>query len=108
MPFRSTRRTHHTTTTTAPRRGLFGRSKPAHHQHTTTTTRPVHHQAPVHHQKRHATFSDKISGAMLKLKGTLRGHPGEKVSNIKDSQQQSNLGSNKISTGRGHSSHARN
>ncbi|KAI1250640.1 hypothetical protein MGN70_007697 [Eutypa lata] len=79
MPFRSTRRTHHTTTTTAPRRGLFGRSKPAHHQHTTTTTRPVHHQAPVHHQKRHATFSDKISGAMLKLKGTLRGHPGEKA-----------------------------
>jgi hypothetical protein len=34
----------------------------------------------VVHQKRHATFGDKVSGALLKLKGTIMGRPGEKVS----------------------------
>jgi hypothetical protein len=57
--------THHTTTTThttTRRRGLFGRRQ------------------PVVHQKRHATFGDKISGALKKLKGTIMGRPGVKVS----------------------------
>ena len=78
MPFRSTRTT---------RRGLFGRTKPARQHHTTTTTHPrrTHHTTtttttrPVHHQKRKATIGDKISGAMLKLKGTITRRPGEKV-----------------------------
>lgn len=54
---------HHatTTTTTTRRRGFFGRKK------------------VVHHQKRHATLGDKISGAMLKLKGSLTRRPGQKV-----------------------------
>lgn len=60
MPFR-TGRAHHTTTTTTQRRGLFGQKK------------------VVHHQKRHATMGDKISGAMLKLKGSLTRRPGQKV-----------------------------
>ncbi|ORY68781.1 uncharacterized protein BCR38DRAFT_406678 [Pseudomassariella vexata] len=51
----------HTTTTTTTRHGLFGRKK------------------VVHHQKRKATIGDKISGAILKLKGTLTHRPGEKV-----------------------------
>ncbi|KAK8139722.1 hypothetical protein PG984_000845 [Apiospora sp. TS-2023a] len=54
---------HHatTTTTTTRRRGFFGRKK------------------VVHHQKRHATLGDKISGAMLKLKGSLTRRPGQKA-----------------------------
>ncbi|KAJ9141677.1 hypothetical protein NKR23_g7751 [Pleurostoma richardsiae] len=53
-------RTHHTTTTTTTRRrGLFSR--------------------PVHHQKRKPSIGDKISGAFLKLKGSLTGRPGEKA-----------------------------
>ncbi|CAJ2502313.1 Uu.00g097070.m01.CDS01 [Anthostomella pinea] len=60
--------THTTTTTTTRRRGLFSRRP-----HTTTTS------APVHHHKRHATLGDKISGAMLKLKGTLTRRPGVKA-----------------------------
>ncbi|KAI1258631.1 hypothetical protein F5Y18DRAFT_341807 [Xylariaceae sp. FL1019] len=57
------RRAHHhtTTTTTTQRHGLFSRSK------------------PVHHQKRHATIGDKVSGALLKLKGTLTHRPGQKA-----------------------------
>ncbi|KAI1738948.1 hypothetical protein F4680DRAFT_423429 [Xylaria scruposa] len=56
---------HHQTTTTTHRRGggVFGRS----------------HQQPVHHQKRHATLGDKISGALLKLKGTITHRPGQKA-----------------------------
>ncbi|KAF4785004.1 hypothetical protein HER10_EVM0001669 [Colletotrichum scovillei] len=94
MPLRTTRHT----TTTAPRRSIFSRRRaPAHttHHHTTTkTTRttkrgggglfsrrrgPVTHTAPVHHQRRKPSMGDKISGAMLKLKGTLTRRPGQKA-----------------------------
>ena len=34
----------------------------------------------VHHQKRRASLGDKISGALLKLKGSLTRRPGTKVS----------------------------
>ncbi|KAI0407634.1 hypothetical protein F4802DRAFT_520051 [Xylaria palmicola] len=51
---------------------------------TTTTTRRRHHgfstrAQPVHHHKRHATLGDKVSGALLKLKGTLTHRPGQKA-----------------------------
>ncbi|KAI0538153.1 hypothetical protein GGR58DRAFT_501460 [Xylaria digitata] len=62
---------HHTTartTTTHHHHGLFSRAKPVHH----------HHQK-VHHQKRHATLGDKVSGALLKLKGTIMHRPGQKA-----------------------------
>lgn len=61
---------HTTTRTTTTRRhhGLFSRAQPAHH-----------HSTPVHHHKRHATLGDKVSGALLKLKGTLTHRPGQKV-----------------------------
>ncbi|KAG6146801.1 hypothetical protein E4U37_000136, partial [Claviceps purpurea] len=65
MPFGS--RTHHhthtttTTTTTAPRRrGLFSRRQ------------------PVVHQKRKASLGDKVSGALMKLRGSLTRRPGLK------------------------------
>ncbi|KAI1500772.1 hypothetical protein F5X99DRAFT_409694 [Biscogniauxia marginata] len=50
---------HTTTTTTTRRRGLFSR--------------------PVHHQKRHASLGDKISGAFMRLKGSLTRRPGKKA-----------------------------
>ncbi|KAI0434319.1 hypothetical protein F5Y09DRAFT_296593 [Xylaria sp. FL1042] len=56
---------HHATTRTTTTRhhhGLFGRSQPVHH-----------------HQKRHATLGDKVSGALLKLKGTITHRPGRKA-----------------------------
>jgi hypothetical protein len=71
-----TRRAHHTTTTAprrAPRRSVFGRRR-AHVTHTTHT-----HAAPVHHQKRRPSIGDKISGALLKLKGSLTRRPGQKA-----------------------------
>ncbi|KAI0015995.1 hypothetical protein F4780DRAFT_716367 [Xylariomycetidae sp. FL0641] len=59
MPYRTTHTT--TTHTTTRRRGLFGRSR------------------RVHHHKRHATLGDKVSGALLKLRGTLTRRPGKKA-----------------------------
>ncbi|KAI1271112.1 hypothetical protein F5Y07DRAFT_404742 [Xylaria sp. FL0933] len=72
MPLHSTTKT----TTTRRHHGLFGRTQPAHHQHST------HHHQVHHHQKRHVTLGDKVSGALLKLKGTLTHRPGQKVSSL--------------------------
>lgn len=72
------RRTHATTARKAPVTTT-----------TTTTTRTTrttgahgHHAtaAPVHHHKRHATMGDKVSGALMKLRGSLTRRPGLKVS----------------------------
>lgn len=54
---------------------------------TTTTTRTTKHHGSragvgttgVHHQKRHATMGDKVSGALMKLRGSLTRRPGLKV-----------------------------
>jgi hypothetical protein len=102
------RRAHHTTTaphttrttrsTTRPslKTRLLGpkhthattaRRAPATTTTTTTTTRTTrttggHHAAtaaPVHHHKRHATMGDKVSGALMKLKGSLTHKPGVKA-----------------------------
>lgn len=71
---RRSTRTHHTTThtaTTAPKTSR--RSRRTHAPVTTTTA------APVHYHKRKASIGDKISGAMLKLKGSLTHRPGQKA-----------------------------
>jgi len=52
-------RSHHTTTTTT-RRGFLGRKKVVHHY-------------------RKPTMKDKISGAFLRLKGSLTRRPGVKA-----------------------------
>ncbi|USP76646.1 hypothetical protein yc1106_03920 [Curvularia clavata] len=52
---------------------------------TTTTTRTTRttgthgRAAPVHHHKRHATMGDKVSGMMMKLRGSLTRRPGLKA-----------------------------
>lgn len=84
---------HTTTRSTAPRRSIMSRFRRNPHraarttQTTTTTTRTtkVHNggvgttRAPVHHHKRKVSLGDKISGAMLKLKGTLTHKPAVKA-----------------------------
>jgi hypothetical protein len=73
-----------TTTTIEPR------SEAIRHNHTTgaTGTRTTRssrwggssrRNEPVVHHKRHASVGDKISGAMMKLKGSLTKRPGVKV-----------------------------
>lgn len=67
---RAPARTHHTVTTTTttrkPRRGFLGGGRRT-------------HAAPVHHQQRRPSMKDKVSGALLKLKGSLTRRPGVKV-----------------------------
>ena len=53
-----------TTTTTTTTTSGFGRS---------------HGAAPVHHHRRKASMGDKVSGAMMKLRGSLTRRPGLKV-----------------------------
>lgn len=76
-PVTTTTRTTRTTRaprTTAPRTGLFSRRRaaPAKRSHV--------HATPVHHQKRRPSMKDKVSGALLKLKGSLTHRPAVKVS----------------------------
>jgi hypothetical protein len=46
---------------------------------TTVTTTTTTTNAPVHHQRRRASIGDKVSGALMKLRGTLTRRPGLKV-----------------------------
>jgi hypothetical protein len=67
-----TRHGHHTPVSTGTHN--------THHMHAPHTAMGTIPAAPaIHHQKRKTTIGDKISGAMLKLKGTLTHHPGQKV-----------------------------
>ncbi|KAH7149495.1 hypothetical protein B0J13DRAFT_551617 [Dactylonectria estremocensis] len=90
-------RTHgHTTTARAPRQSIFSRRRAAPRRQkvvtTTTTTRKPRHslfggsrttratRTPVvHHQQRKPTMKDKVSGALLKLKGSLTHRPAVKA-----------------------------
>ncbi|KAG8677039.1 hypothetical protein FPOAC2_03158 [Fusarium poae] len=71
-PARSNRHTVTTTTTTTtkPRRGMFGGG---------STARRTHGAAPVHHHQRKPSMKDKVSGALLKIKGSLTRRPGVKA-----------------------------
>lgn len=89
---------HTVTTTTAPRRrGLFHRRA----RHTTTTTTTPRRRglfsrrAPVQHHKRHATIGDKISGALLKLRGSLTRRPGMKAAGTRRMHGTDGLGSHR-------------
>jgi hypothetical protein len=71
-------------TTTTYRPTMMDRLRGRHGHRETVTTGTTRRRGGlfshrVHHQKRHATLGDKISGAMLKLKGTLTHRPGVKA-----------------------------
>ncbi|KAG5666021.1 hypothetical protein KAF25_010146 [Fusarium avenaceum] len=74
-PARSHRHTTTTTTTTTtkPRRGMFSGGA-GRRTHATTAN-----AAPVHHHQRRPSMKDKVSGALLKLKGSLTRRPGVKA-----------------------------
>ncbi|EOA92185.1 hypothetical protein ACJQWK_02997 [Exserohilum turcicum] len=59
-----------TTTTTRTTRTTGGRGR---------TTGGYGRTAPVHHHKRHATMGDKVSGMLMKLRGSLTRKPGLKA-----------------------------
>ncbi|PQE19638.1 hypothetical protein CJF32_00008889 [Rutstroemia sp. NJR-2017a WRK4] len=79
----------HTTTTVTTRPSLLTRlrggrtHRRTYESNTThTRTRRTHahtHAQPVHHHRRKVSLGDKISGAMLKLKGSLMHRPGVKA-----------------------------
>jgi BRCT domain type II-containing protein len=80
-----TTRSRHTTRKTSPRAGggiFSGRRRRAparaHHTHTHTTT-TTHHRAPATHHRRKPSLGDKISGALMKVKGSLTRRPGVKA-----------------------------
>jgi len=65
MPFYSSRRRHHPRTyeTTGHRRRTWGRGR----------------REPLHRPPRHTSIRDKVSGALLKLKGSITRNPGTKA-----------------------------
>lgn len=97
MPLRTYRSAPHTTRTTRTRPSLKARllgggrrtrrTPAATTTTTTTTTRTTrthgahgaHGAVPVHHHKRHVTVGDKVSGALMKLRGSLTRRPGLKA-----------------------------
>ncbi|KAF8459057.1 hypothetical protein BGX38DRAFT_1264761 [Terfezia claveryi] len=75
MPF--LRSTHTTTAKPSLMSRIMGRSP---RTHTTRTT-------PVHHHKRRPSIGDRISSAMLKLKGSLTNRPGQKTERAQDTRE---------------------
>jgi hypothetical protein len=71
-------------TRTARRSGGWGRN------------RRTAHTAPVTHHKRHATIGDKISGAMLKLKGSLTHRPAVKAAGTRRMHGTDGRGSHRV------------
>ncbi|PBP19479.1 hypothetical protein BUE80_DR009735 [Diplocarpon rosae] len=68
-------RTTKTTTTVEP-----GAQRPVHTSRWGGYRRTAAHTTtPGVHHKRHVTIGDKISGAIMKLKGSLTGRPGVKA-----------------------------
>ncbi|KAK6358253.1 hypothetical protein TWF730_007603 [Orbilia blumenaviensis] len=67
------RRRHTTTTTTTTRTTRSSHPRRHHHTHATTAV------APVHHQRRRPGLGDKISGALMRIKGSLTRRPGLKA-----------------------------
>lgn len=91
-------RRHHRPTTTTTReskpslmtrlKGPNARTKTVKTKTTTTRHGPSTHRTskrrwgvsqPQHHHKRKVTMGDKVSGAMMRLKGSLTRRPGVKV-----------------------------
>jgi len=52
--------------------------------------------APVHHHKRHVSIGDKLSGAMLKLKGSLTHRPAVKAAGTRRMHGTDGRGSHRV------------
>merc|ERR1711977_702908 len=86
-------KTTKTTTTVQPgaarpvRASRWGGNRRTAAHHTTT---------PVVRQRRHATIGDKISGAMMKLKGSLTRRPGVKAAGTRRMHGTDGKGSHRV------------
>ncbi|KAH8782610.1 hypothetical protein BGZ57DRAFT_852814 [Hyaloscypha finlandica] len=123
MPFRSSRRNNVVATrTTKPTlmTRLRGRHAKTQTVKTTTTVEPrttaAHHTTgantrttrssrwgrntrrnePIVHHRRHASVGDKISGAMMKLKGSLTRRPGVKAAGTRRMHGTDGRGSRRV------------
>ncbi|KAH0612766.1 uncharacterized protein H6S33_009146 [Morchella sextelata] len=71
---------------------------------TTTTTRRTHRggagrtAAPVHQQRRRPSIGDKISGALMKLRGSLTRRPGMKAAGTRRMRGTDGRGSHAATT----------
>ncbi|KAF8864975.1 hypothetical protein BDZ45DRAFT_470241 [Acephala macrosclerotiorum] len=89
-------RTVKTTTTIEPRSAAVA------HGHNTRATRRsgwgrnTRANEPVVHHKRHATMGDKVSGAMMKLKGSLTRRPGLKAAGTRRMHGTDGKGSHRV------------
>jgi len=86
-------RTVKTTTTVEPRSAAVG------HTHNTRRSgwgRNTRRNEGVVHHKRHATMGDKVSGAMMKLKGTLTRRPGLKAAGTRRMHGTDGRGSHRV------------
>ncbi|PCG93316.1 Hypothetical protein PENO1_084220 [Penicillium occitanis (nom. inval.)] len=75
---------HGTTTAPTRRRGYNTRS--------TRAAAPVHH----HHHRRKPSIGDKISGAMMRVKGSLTRRPGEKAAGTRRMRGTDGRGSRRV------------
>ncbi|KAL2073755.1 hypothetical protein VTL71DRAFT_11081 [Oculimacula yallundae] len=64
--------------------------------HTTHATHGHATHAPVARQRRHATIGDKISGAMMKIKGSLTRRPGVKAAGTRRMHGTDGRGSHRV------------
>ncbi|PUU78389.1 hypothetical protein B9Z19DRAFT_1025461 [Tuber borchii] len=80
-----TRRRTVTTTTTVPRTTR----RHNHHHHTTTA-------APVHHHQRRPSIGDKISGALMRIRGSLTHRPGVKAAGTRRMHGTDGRGSHRV------------
>ena len=105
-----------TTRTTTTKSGLFGRKRTTTTKTSTnpltgnTTVTQTHHGAPGHHgthghhggvttsngiPRRKVTMGDKVSGAMMKLRGTLTRRPGLKAAGTRRMHGTDGLGTHR-------------
>lgn len=114
-----TTRTTHTTTTTTSQPSLLGKLTGGRKRTTTRTTKPttsrrtgagVHkthgtgthahgtHAAhgATHHQQRRPGIGDKVSGALMKVKGSLTGRSGQKAAGTRRMHGTDGKGSHRV------------
>ncbi|CAG8957462.1 hypothetical protein HYFRA_00011443 [Hymenoscyphus fraxineus] len=60
------------------------------------SARTAHTAQPVVHHKRHATIGDKVSGAMMKLRGSLTRRPGLKAAGTRRMHGTDGRGSHRV------------
>jgi len=86
--------THHTTAAPRQRRSMFGRRRHNHaHAHVSVGT-THHNNGPV--PRRRTSIGDKVSGALMKLRGSLTRRPGLKAAGTRRMHGTDGRGSHRV------------